>query len=288
MTGQAGEGGEAAVLAEIEGAVAAFKPQQGAEALESLRGEIKALRGVRAFAPRIDVQRAAALAHSVALRDAKPERRAVFERLEAGGFYDLATLERLPRLSLAVWFARRQQLMHRALSSEARVPEDAMREARALRARMARVLGYWLDDRPAIVNELAFVREGAGHVDLAGDLTRLADLYERDDVRALIARDVRHYRPGDAADARRLADAVFVGLGLRSERDARRWTLLAHGAFRLLTLAYDEHRRSGVYAFGRREDVGRTYPALVTAARAPAAKGRGRRRAEGDAEGGDG
>ncbi|HEU4406693.1 MAG TPA: hypothetical protein VFS43_15610 [Polyangiaceae bacterium] len=153
---------------------------------------------------------------------------------------------------------------------------------------MARVLGHWLDDRPDVVTRLAFVREGSGYADRASDLTLLAELYERDDVRAVIAHDRRHYRPGDAEAARRLADALFAGLGLRAERDEKRWTSLAHGAFRLLSRAYDEHRRSGVYAFERREDVARTDPSLATAVRAPTGKGGRRGRGAGGEEGGAG
>lgn len=69
---------------------------------------------------------------------------------------------------------------------------EVVREARALCAHTARVLGHWLDDRPEVVAQLAFVREGSGYLDLTDALTMLADFYERDDVRALIARDVRH------------------------------------------------------------------------------------------------
>lgn len=272
MTGQAkGEHETAQGAGEVE---VAFKPDDDSGAFESMRGEIEALGRAKPLAPRIDVQKAAALAYGVALRDARPERREAFERLAAGGFYDMKMLERLSTLSLATWFARRQQLMYRAIASEAKVPEEVVRDARTLCTRMTRVLEHWLVDRPNIIAKLGSMRERTGYVALTDELTLLADLYERDDIQPVIARDSQHYRPGDSHDAHRLAHTLFEGLGLRAERDEKRWTVLTHGAFRLLANTYDEHRRSGIYAFGRHEDVGRTYPLLATAVRAPAGKGR--------------
>ena len=251
-------------------AESAFGLDEAAAAFEALRGELEAAGNAEVPATRVDMQRAAAVAHGVARRDAQPARRAAFVRLAAGGFYDLATLERLPGLALAAWYARAQQLERRALGSRARVTEAIVVEARGLRSRMARVLGHWLDDRADVAALLAFVRQGAGHLDLANDLRALADLYDRADVAPVIAHDGRHYRAGDPGDARRLAHALFTGQGLAPGRDAQHWTSLAHRAFSLLSRAYEAHRRSGVYIFEASEDVARTYPALVTAARARA------------------
>ncbi|HEU4406876.1 MAG TPA: hypothetical protein VFS43_16535 [Polyangiaceae bacterium] len=266
MAGQRGVENEEGQVAGEAGP--AFTLDSSAEAFEALRGELRALRQATLAPLRVDAQRAAAVAYSVALRDAEPARRSSFERLAAGGFYQLATLERLPRLAQAVWFAGEQQRLHEALASEARVPNEVVREARAQRARVRQVLTYWFGRHPDIAAELAYRRRAVGYVDRVSDLNALARLYERDEVRAILADSDPNYRETDADDARRLARAIFAGLGVRAERETQRWTSHTQRAFTLLSRAYEAHRRSGLYAFGEREDVGRTYPTLVTAVRA--------------------
>jgi hypothetical protein len=80
------------------------------QAFESLEPSLSEIHERDVLRVRIDLQRAAAIAHSVALRDAEPARRDVFVRLAKAEFYDLQLLDRLPRLALAAWFSRHQQL----------------------------------------------------------------------------------------------------------------------------------------------------------------------------------
>lgn len=247
------------------------KPSEIESAFLALQPEIEAVRDpVRA---QVDVQVASAVAHSVARRDQEPERLARFERLAEAELYDMALPERLGQLSLATWFARQRQLGHVALSSEAAVPPELLRDAQLQRRTMLKVLGHWLDDDPGIVAELAVIREGAGYQDLANDLQALADLYQRPHVRAVIREDRKHYDPKDVRRARDQAQAIFAGLGLGRETDAKRWAQLCLSAWTLLLEAYDEHRAAGTFLFRTLEDVGQSYPSLVSAARrAPATR----------------
>ncbi len=243
------------------------------EAFEGLRREVEGLDAAEVLPARVDVQIAAAVAHSVAKRDAgTPSRRGEFERLATASFYAPGALERLPRLALAAWYARQQQLGRAARASAASVPEAALREGQRLRVAMLRVLEHWVGDDAEIAAELGVIRAGAGYQDLANDLEALADLYERDEVRPVIADDRKHYRARDAGDARRVAGAVFRGLGLAEEGDARRWTDLTHRAWTLLFDAYEDHRAAGTFVFRRREDVTVTYPSLITSVRSAPAR----------------
>lgn len=238
------------------------------EAFEALRHEIEGLDADDILPARVDVQRASAVAHSVARRDADtPTRRAEFERLAGSGFYDAGLPGRLQRVALAAWYARQQQVGRAALASTASVPEAVLREGQRLRGAMLRVLGHWLDDDAEIAAELGVIRAGTGYQDLANDLEALAEIYERDEVRELIAGDRKHYRARDASDARRVARAVFRGLGLAEEGDARRWTDLAQRAWTLLFEGYEDHRAAGTFIFRKREDVSVTYPSLVSSVR---------------------
>ncbi|HEU4537489.1 MAG TPA: hypothetical protein VFS00_25395, partial [Polyangiaceae bacterium] len=248
---------------------------------EALRGRLEALRPGTFGAPRIDVGRAAAIVLSVALRDAKPERRAAFEKVAA--VYDLALLDELARLARVAWYLRRHQRLSAAQASDARVPEAEVRAAFELRARMMRVLEHWLGDRADIAAELAHLRKGSGHFDLADDLATLAELYTRDDVRPHIERDAKHYRASDPEEAERVAGRIFFAQGLGKEGHAERIADLTHRTAALLLRAYDEHRACGQFLFRKVENVAATYPSIFTATRKPR-----RRRASGEAPEGEG
>lgn len=239
---------------------------------QRLRAAIEAVEASGKVTLKVDVRRVAALAHRVGLRDAAPRRRAVFERLAAAGFYTRSTLDELPHVARAAWYARRQLLFSARESSGATVPEETTREAYATRARMQMVLEYWFGDDEAIGARLRLMREGAGRLDLASDLEELGGLYVREDVRRVLEGEKKHYRQTDAADALRLAGALFGGLGVGEETEAERWAGLSQRATTLLMRTYDEHRRCGQFAFARDEDVAATYPSLIGAARGAQAK----------------
>ncbi|HEU4404853.1 MAG TPA: hypothetical protein VFS43_06135 [Polyangiaceae bacterium] len=283
---EAGEAGEAGVANGSEAGEAGqvdwrARIDEARRDFEALRGRLEALKPGTFGAPRIDVGRAAAIVLSVARRDAKPERRAAFEKVAA--VYDLALLDELVRLARVTWYLRRHQRLSAAEASDARVPEAEVRAAFELRARMMRVLEHWLGDRADIATELAHLREGSGHHDLVNDLATLSELYARDDVRPHIERDAKHYRASDEAEAWRVAERIFFAQGLVEEGRAERIADLTHRAAALLLMAYDEHQACGRFLFRKVEDVAATYPSIFTASRKPR-----RRRAVGAAPAGEG
>lgn len=241
-------------------------------AYDSMRSELEALAASDLIVVRVDLRRAGAIAHSVAVRDLAPERRSDFVKAAETGFYSIKTLDELPRIARGAWYVRRQQLRAIARASGASVSEEDIRLGYETRGRMMRVLDYNLGDRRDIADELAHLREGSGHEDLATDLDTLAELYQRDDLRPLLERDVKHYRPTDVADALRLVNVIFASLGLAEEGELERANALAQRAATLLLRTYNEHRRCGQFVFGNREDVEATYPSLISAARAPRRK----------------
>jgi hypothetical protein len=109
---------------------------------------------------------------------------------------------------------------------------------------------------------LAFLRQGSGYQDLANDRQVSSAIYQRDEVRELLKRDIKHYRPTDDREAKRLAGLLFTGFGLGQEGEVERWTGLFQRAATLLLRAYDEHRFHGQYAFRGQEDMSATYPSL--------------------------
>jgi hypothetical protein len=246
---------------------AAIEPGNAERAYESLRLELDALPSDGVEPARIDVQQAAAIVHSIAVRDAEESRRARFELLASVDLYDSARIDRLPTIALAAWHARRRQLTTTRLSSNAVLPSSLLQEGQQVRTRMLRVLEYWFGDHDTIAGELAAIRSGTGYQDLANDLDDLADLYARTSVRDLIAQDRKDYREGDIGEARRLSATIFTALGMDEDNEADGWTNASRRAWTLMLREYAAHRRAGEFLFGESEDTSDTYPSLFSAVR---------------------
>ncbi|HEU4407000.1 MAG TPA: hypothetical protein VFS43_17155 [Polyangiaceae bacterium] len=268
----AADGAEAEGAA--EGAEAGFDPAAAQRSFESVEEWLDSLSDEEIVALRVDLQRVAAIGLTIALRDSAPERRGAFERFARDGYYDITNLDRLLALAEGAWHVRRQQQRLARSSSGAALPEDDVRAAYELRGRMMLVLDYHLGDRRDIAQDLAHLREGAGHQDLANDLQTLRELYLRDDVKPVIERDVKNYRATDPDDAHRLARAIMLSLGVSKEDEAKRLTRLAQRVATLLVRAYEKHCLRGKFLFHEVEDVEATYPSLYAAARSPRRKRR--------------
>ncbi|WP_146649431.1 hypothetical protein [Labilithrix luteola] len=243
-------------------------------AFEKLRPSLEALSREALTSVRLDVQIAAAIAHSVAIRDLAEPRRTRLQIVAKSGMFDMSDFERLANVALAVWYARQQQQQTDALRSEAMVPAVTLKDAQTVRGRMLRVLEYYFDDDADVGSRLVAIRAGSGLQDLANDLEQVADLYEEDDVRSVISKDSKHWRKDDVASARRLAQAIFRGLGLGASGDAASWADLTQRAWTVLDELYGEVRAAGRFVFRKDEDVEVTYPSLVAATRSPVSRGK--------------
>ncbi|MCU0686566.1 MAG: hypothetical protein MUF34_30690 [Polyangiaceae bacterium] len=251
---------------------ARFELGEAQQALESYRGELDALAPGELIVMRSDLQKMAVTVLILVGRDSVPGRRAVFERYAAQGDYDLMLFDRLPTLSLAAWYVRRQQLRALYAASGAAISPEELTLAYEVRARMLGVLQHWHGDRHDIAVDLAQVRQGSGYQDLANDLNTLAEMYLRDDLQPLLAHDVKHYRAGDVDEAFRLAAIIAISLGIADKGEAARLTDLARRVATLLVRGYEAHARGGRFFFGLTEDVAVTYPSLFAAVRAPQRK----------------
>jgi hypothetical protein len=258
---------EPGVLLQPSRASPGGEPGGSGQAFKRVEGYLVTLNPADLIKFRVDPQRAAAVVHSVAIRDLTPERRVSFVRLSEAGFYDIAVLDRLADLAQTVWYTRQQQQIVLAEASGASVPEEEVQNAYEMRGRMQSVLEYHIGDDPRFAARLKFLREGSGYQDLANDLQVHAALYENEEVRSIIEHDKTKYRASDADEARRLAGLIFSSLGLGQEGEAERWTGLSQRAVTLLVRDYEEHRVAGQFAFRRSEDVTATYPSLYVAVR---------------------
>ncbi|HEU4411136.1 MAG TPA: hypothetical protein VFS43_38140 [Polyangiaceae bacterium] len=88
-------------------------------AFEAMQPRLLALKPAELIKVRVDPQRAAAIAYSVAVRDRVPARRAVFERLSVAGLYDVDVLETMPDVAQTVWYTRQQPQVGRVEAQRA-------------------------------------------------------------------------------------------------------------------------------------------------------------------------
>ena len=120
--------------------VAHFVNEASAKAaFEKLRPTLEAMPREELTSVRVDVQLAAAIAHSVGIRDGAERRRTRLQAVAKSGLFDIADFDRLPSVALAVWYARQQQHQLSAVSSEALVPAVVVKDAQSNpRANVAR------------------------------------------------------------------------------------------------------------------------------------------------------
>ncbi len=133
--------------------------------------------------------------------------------------------------------------------SRATVPGALAAEGLEQVLRMRALADYYFADDPVLGPELASIRKGSGHKDLALDLVRYAAIYDAH--HALVSRDPKHYRPGDASNARRLADAINEALAASQGPTAREWIEQKARVFTLLRNAYDEVHATLSWLFRR-------------------------------------
>lgn len=248
-----------------KGAAAAKAPKvaEAEQAWLTLKPQLDALPRDRLLAPSIDVQAAAAVAMSVVERDSVSPRRERFEPLARAGLFDAELFSRLPQAALAAFHVRRQQLLQ-AEQSTARLPEETVKAAYALRAKLMRLLDYYFDEDLAITARLVSIRAGSGHQDLANDLLALTELCREPEVSAVIEHDTRHYEADQLATAEELANTIFRALGLSAGND---WSEASRRAWTLLSRDYDALRAAGQLLFQAEEAVESTYPSLIGAVR---------------------
>lgn len=148
------------------------------------------------------------------LVDGLGEYRARFEGLVAHG-WSIAFLDELPALcNMALACAEKLAALDVVASNAVLTPE-LKDEAPALRARMLKVLGYWLADDAEVSKQIGSIRTGGGYRDLAQDLGRLSTLYAAH--ADTLAADTNLYNANDAGRARAVSNAILNAIATGSE-----------------------------------------------------------------------
>lgn len=140
--------------------------------------------------------------------------RARFEALVGHG-WSIASLNELPALCNAILACVEELAALEVASSSATLSPELKEKAPMLRARMMKVLRYWLADDADVGNQLDSIRSGTGFRDLAKDLGRLSTLYATH--AATLAGDGHLYNADDAATARTMSNQILNAIAISSE-----------------------------------------------------------------------
>lgn len=243
-------------------------PATGKAALEAIRAELMAIALGDLRTPNTDPEAAALRALAVAkLLQSRPEVVARFRKLPADEF-PLRSLDLLEPAAIAVLHTRAELASAIAAAGSTRVPIGLVADAADTKARMLRLLElYFAEELEAVARDLADIRRGSGHVDLAADLSRLATLY-RAHASLLAGADARFYQASDADTAEALARQIQDHLAARQLLQGNPERELALRAWTLLRRVYEEIAAAGRWLL-RHEDAGKLFPALIINGRRP-------------------
>ncbi|AKF03535.1 hypothetical protein DB32_000684 [Sandaracinus amylolyticus] len=230
-------------------------------------------------APRgLDLQQAALFGLRIARQLAEPAVKARFDRLP-DDLLSPSARNTIGPAAWALWYAVARRASATAGESSARLSEATLQRASAIKARMMKVAEYVLDGDARAATELASIRAGAGHADLAEDLTRLAALYREHAAR--LAEGGVHYRRTDARSARDAAAAILAELNDDEPSEARIAREDAFRAFRVLEQTYEPVRLFGRALFAH--DGEERFPTIYSIR--PARGSRTSEEGEGEEEG---
>jgi hypothetical protein len=213
-------------------------------------------RVVDAVVPALELPQAAAIALNAWSEMQQPQRAERFALLHES-LLSPELRARLAPAAWALWYASVRRATAEANATNARVPVELVANATETKTRMMRVVEYALGDHPQASIEIAGIRVGTGHFDLAMDLSRLAVLY--DTYAAELAEAGLHYRSGDRELAHSLSGELLRELGSSGSPAAVSARDDAARAFRVLEDTYDTLRRWSLAMF---DDTERWMPSL--------------------------
>jgi hypothetical protein len=238
----------------------------GEAALEKLRARLSVVKPELLVNVRFNVRLASTAAVGLLDEIARAGLKERLGRLEAMGELDPDHAKSLADLARAAWYVRHRLDEAAALTGEARVSSAVVEGAAALRATMLRVLAFHFDEDPAVSAQLAYIRKGAGHHDLADDLTGLAALYKQH--QGTLRGTPRYYQAQDAERAQKLADAILAELGQDKGSGVAAWADLQRRVALLLERAYDELASAARYLLRHDPSAEARFPKLHAVARA--------------------
>jgi hypothetical protein len=226
-----------------------------AAAFTKLEPRLSALPAEQIATPNADIPTVVSRLLKIAAAAADPPERARFAELPE---FDSANVDDLESAAWALWHARVEYLAAAAGTTVATLPPDLVQEGTDTRSRMMHVLGYHFAKNAKVMLELDAIRQGAGYLDLAMDLSRLARLYHGH--KATLNHDRSHYRAGDQRRALELSKRITTAIRA-AENPAAAWADKQARAWTLLRRIYEEVAAGGRFLH-RHTDAATAFPPL--------------------------
>ena len=160
-----------------------------------------------------------------------------------------------------------QHIVDRAATEEAttqtvKVDAVVFDRATSVKNRMIKCLSYMMEGTKSVEDEIADIKLGTGYMDLAQDLTRLANLYVNHG--KVVSKDPKNYRDTDLAQARADADEVRTQYRA-SKTQAAEWDRLRPRAYVEIVRLYTELREAVHFAYRQHSSVKDQFETLRTA-----------------------
>lgn len=241
-----------------------YNPTAGKKAFDAIADDINAVQAAERVTTKIDVEAATYAALGVVGFVTSKDVRPRFARLPKEEF-NQADVDQLQTTCFAMLYVLVEARAAGALEDEVRIPAALVAEASEVETRMQALCEYQFADDPEIAPELARLRPGTGHRDLANDLIGYARVYElrADAVKA----DSKHYRADDVSRAEALSGAMIQQLAAGMTPKARAAYDRYARTWALLNKRYNEVRAAGLWLYRGDVRLLERFPSLFAASR---------------------
>ena len=239
-----------------------YDPHAGQAAFMELSGQMRDIAPDHVLPATVRVELVAVTVLQIADDVQRSDVRAKFAHLPG---FDITLVDRLHEFAWALWYASNQARDASAPEDAVQVPLELISQSLERKHRMLEVLDYHLGHLPSVAAVIASIREGAGYLEAASDLTRLAHLYTT--YQSALVRDITHYDPSDAAGARADVEAILSALAKGQAPKQRQWNDAVARAWTLLVTAYEQIVAGAGWLFRNDPTLDTRFPSLYTVGR---------------------
>ncbi|MEZ4405612.1 MAG: sigma-70 family RNA polymerase sigma factor [Polyangiales bacterium] len=232
-----------------------------------MQAEIDAVPHEQAETPRADVDYVGRLAMERARAWSQPVIVARLSRLPSEEF-DIADLERIEPLAMAMKYARMKQGDCDAVQSGAQADPEVMRAAYDTRRRMVKSARLFFGAKPGVEDRLRLIAAGQNIDEIAAGLLRLAELY-REYAASRPREPFGDYFPDDDEKAQSLSETLQ--LSARPADEAAVWSRRVAQSWALLEASYEPVRATVAWLLRDDPSVAEKTPTL-TQMRRPSTK----------------
>ena len=171
--------------------------------------------------------------------------------------FDAEGIEDFPLRTAALWYADVQ--LGQAINPSGGMPQEIISRAKPMHQKLAKAALYLWSDHETLGPVVADIRQGAGHLDMAGDLTRYAVLFQEN---WSAAEGNCEVTPSDLNEAKQLSTLMLEALTAAPEGTVSELKDLRARAGEYLRRGADQIRTAAEYIFRDDPTALSRYPSL--------------------------